>query len=82
MVEKRLENLPDETLVLAAMLGDLRSFDVLALRYRSAAYRVAQVVAGNELAEPYRNSFKLFSAIAIRARAPKGNLYIVRAPST
>ena len=49
--ETRLDNLPDETLVLAAILGDLRSFDVLALRYRSAAYRVAQVIAGSELAE-------------------------------
>lgn len=46
-----MDNLPDETLVLAAALGDLRSFDVLALRYRRAAYRAAQVVAGNELAE-------------------------------
>ena len=51
MAEVKADNLPDETLVLAAALGDLRSFDVLALRYRSAAYRVAQVVAGNELAE-------------------------------
>jgi RNA polymerase sigma-70 factor (ECF subfamily) len=49
--ESRLDNLPDETLVIAAMLGDLRSFDALALRYRAAAYRVAQAVAGTELAE-------------------------------
>ena len=46
-----LDNLPDETLVIAAILGDLRSFDVLALRYRSAAYRVAQAITGAELAE-------------------------------
>jgi len=46
-----LDNLPDETLVIAAIIGDLRSFDVLALRYRSAAYRVAQAIAGAELAE-------------------------------
>jgi len=45
------EKQPDEVLVLAAILGDLRSFDALALRYRAAAYRVAQVIAGNELAE-------------------------------
>ncbi|MGH9843577.1 MAG: RNA polymerase sigma factor [Blastocatellia bacterium] len=51
MAEAKMDNLPDETLVLAAALGDLRSFDVLALRYRRAAYRAAQVVAGNELAE-------------------------------
>src|SRR5262249_365695 len=45
------EKLPDETLVLGGMLGDLRSFDTLVLRYRSAAYRVAQVIAGSESAE-------------------------------
>jgi RNA polymerase sigma-70 factor (ECF subfamily) len=49
--ETKLDNLPDEMLVLAAILGDLRSFDVLALRYRPAAYRVAQAIAGDELAE-------------------------------
>src|SRR5262245_6369564 len=38
-------------LAIAAILGDLRSFDALALRYRSAAYRVAQSRAGNEVAE-------------------------------
>jgi RNA polymerase sigma-70 factor, ECF subfamily len=51
MASKQHEKQPDEMLVLAAILGDLRSFDVLALRYRAAAYRVAQVIAGNELAE-------------------------------
>jgi RNA polymerase sigma-70 factor (ECF subfamily) len=49
--ESRLNNLPDETLVVAAILGDLRSFDVLVLRYRAAVYRVAQAIAGTELAE-------------------------------
>jgi RNA polymerase sigma-70 factor, ECF subfamily len=55
MADSKLDNLsddaPDAVLVLAAILGDLRSFDVLALRYRAAAYRVAQTIAGNELAE-------------------------------
>jgi RNA polymerase sigma-70 factor (ECF subfamily) len=51
MAKTRPENLPDETLVIAAILGDLRSFDALVLRYRAAAYRVAQSIAGNELAE-------------------------------
>jgi len=51
MAETRLENLADEMLAIAAMLGDLRSFDALALRYRAAAYRVAQSIAGNDLAE-------------------------------
>ncbi|HKX31693.1 MAG TPA: RNA polymerase sigma factor [Blastocatellia bacterium] len=45
------ENLPDEMLAMAAILGDLRSFDALVLRYRAAAYRVAQSIVGNELAE-------------------------------
>src|SRR5262245_22004127 len=51
MPELKLDNLPDEALVIGAMLGDLRSCDTLVLRYRSAAYRVAQVIAGGELAE-------------------------------
>ena len=51
MAETIPENLPDEMLAIAAILGDLRSFDILALRYRAAAYRVAQSIAGNELAE-------------------------------
>jgi len=51
MASKQHEKQPDEMLVLGAILGDLRSFDVLALRYRAAAYRVAQVIVGNELAE-------------------------------
>ena len=51
MAELEFDNLPDAALVLAAILGDLRSFDVLALRYRAAAYRVAQSIAGAELAE-------------------------------
>ena len=45
------EKLPDEMLVGLAILGDLRSFDVLALRYRAAVFRVAQVHANKELAE-------------------------------
>src|SRR5215212_5433689 len=51
MAEPKLEKLPDEMLALAAVLGDLRSFDALVLRYRRAAYRVAQSIAGAELAE-------------------------------
>jgi RNA polymerase sigma-70 factor, ECF subfamily len=56
MAKTRPENLPDEMLVIAAILGDLRSFDALVLRYRAATYRVAQSIignsgAGNELAE-------------------------------
>lgn len=55
MADSKFDNVPDTApdavLVLAAILGDLRAFDVLALRYRAAAYRVAQTIAGNELAE-------------------------------
>ena len=47
----RPDKQPDEALVIAAMLGDLRSFDEPALRYRTAAFRVARAVAGAELAE-------------------------------
>jgi RNA polymerase sigma-70 factor, ECF subfamily len=48
---KTRDNLPDEALVVAAILGDLSSFDALVMRYRSAAYRVAQSIAGVDLAE-------------------------------
>lgn len=47
----RPDKQPDESLVMAAMLGDLRSFDELVMRYRTAAFRVARAVAGAELAE-------------------------------
>lgn len=49
--ETRLDKQPDEVLVMTAILGDLRSFDELARRYRAAAFRVARAVAGAELAE-------------------------------
>ncbi|MCI0663320.1 MAG: RNA polymerase sigma factor [Acidobacteria bacterium] len=48
---KTRDNLPDEALVVAAILGDLSSFDVLVMRYRAAAYRVAHSIVGVELAE-------------------------------
>jgi RNA polymerase sigma-70 factor (ECF subfamily) len=51
MADQSHENQADEILVIAAILGDLRSFDALALRYRPACYRVAQSIIGNELAE-------------------------------
>lgn len=43
--------LPDEVLVVAAILGDLDAFDELALRYRSAVVRTAQSIVGRENAE-------------------------------
>ncbi len=47
----RPEKQPDELLVMAAILGDLKSFDELVNRYRAAAWRVARAVAGHDLAE-------------------------------
>ncbi len=43
--------LPDEVLVVAAILGDLDAFDELALRYRAAVVRTAQSIVGRENAE-------------------------------
>lgn len=43
--------LPDEVLVMAAILGDISAFDTLVLRYRPAVVRVAQAIVGTELAE-------------------------------
>ncbi len=37
---------PDEVLVVAAILGDLRAFDELALRYRPAVLRLADEIVG------------------------------------
>jgi RNA polymerase sigma-70 factor, ECF subfamily len=51
MAKGRPDSLPDEALVVAAILGDLQSFDALVMRYRSATYRVAQSIAGSEAAE-------------------------------
>lgn len=45
------EDIPDEMLVVAAILGDLSAFDELALRYRAAVVRVAQSIVGREDAE-------------------------------
>lgn len=42
---------PDEVLVVAAILGDLDAFGELALRYRAAVVRSAQVIVGREDAE-------------------------------
>jgi RNA polymerase sigma-70 factor (ECF subfamily) len=44
-------DLPDEVLVMAAILGDISAFDTLVLRYRPAVVRVAQAIVGAELAE-------------------------------
>lgn len=43
--------LPDEVLVVAAIVGDLKAFDQLVLRYRAAVMRVATGIVGREHAE-------------------------------
>ncbi len=45
------EEIPDELLVVAAILGDLSAFDELASRYRAAVVRTAQSIVGREDAE-------------------------------
>ena len=42
---------PDEVLVVAAIVGDLKAFDQLVLRYRAAVMRVAMSIVGREDAE-------------------------------
>ncbi|MBZ5500123.1 MAG: sigma-70 family RNA polymerase sigma factor [Acidobacteriia bacterium] len=42
---------PDEILVVAAILGDLAAFDVLARRYRSAVFRTARTIVPPEDAD-------------------------------
>ena len=46
----RLES-PDEVLVMAAILGDLESFEELVLRYRAAVVRLASTIVGKDYAE-------------------------------
>ncbi|MBN1568287.1 MAG: RNA polymerase sigma factor [Acidobacteria bacterium] len=43
--------IPDEVLVVAAILGDLAAFDELVLRYRPAVMRTAQMMVSREDAE-------------------------------
>ncbi|HEX8071843.1 MAG TPA: RNA polymerase sigma factor [Pyrinomonadaceae bacterium] len=45
------EAVPDEVLVVAAMLGDLSAFDELCARYRAAVVRAAQAIVGRADAE-------------------------------
>ncbi len=44
-------DVPDEVLVVAAMLGDLSAFDELCVRYRMAVVRAAQAIVGRADAE-------------------------------
>jgi RNA polymerase sigma-70 factor, ECF subfamily len=50
MANERRET-PDESLVLAAIVGNLEAFDELVSRYRAAVVRSAQAIVGREHAE-------------------------------
>jgi RNA polymerase sigma-70 factor (ECF subfamily) len=51
MAEEKVQETPDEILVVAAIIGDLKAFDELVLRYRSAVVRLAQSITTREDAE-------------------------------
>src|ERR671927_1464607 len=51
MAQDESVEVPDEVLVVAAMLGDLSAFDELCARYRAAVVRAAQSVVGRSDAE-------------------------------
>src|SRR5918911_2889006 len=44
-------DVPDEVLVVAALMGDLSAFDELCARYRAAVVRTAQAIVGRADAE-------------------------------
>ena len=48
---KSADDVPDEMLVVAAILGDFDAFDRVASRYRAAVVRAAQAIVGREDAE-------------------------------
>lgn len=51
MAEEKAQETPDEILVVAAIIGDLKAFDELVLRYRAAVVRLAQSITTREDAE-------------------------------
>src|ERR671933_2461697 len=51
MTQDESVDVPDEVLVVAAMLGDLSAFDELCARYRAAVVRAAQGIVGRADAE-------------------------------
>jgi RNA polymerase sigma-70 factor, ECF subfamily len=66
---------PDEILVVAAILGDLDAFDVLALRYRAAAIRTARLIvppddADDVAQEALLLAFKALPALEEPAKFP------------
>lgn len=51
LMENEKEAIPEEVLVVAAILGDLKAFDQLVMRYRQAVLRLAQSITGQENAD-------------------------------
>lgn len=51
MAEEKAQETPDEILVVSAIIGDLKAFDELVLRYRAAVVRLAQSITTREDAE-------------------------------
>lgn len=75
MAGAETKELPDEVLVMAAILGDIGAFDTLVLRYRPAVVRVAQAIVGAELAEDVAQealltAFKALPTLAEPKRFP------------
>lgn len=72
---KRDDEVRDEVLVLAALLGDLDSFDQLAARYRPAVVRTACSIVGRDNAEDVAQealllAFKALPSLEDPARFP------------
>jgi RNA polymerase sigma-70 factor (ECF subfamily) len=61
------EEIPDELLVVAAILGDLSAFDDLASRYRAAVVRTARSIVGREDAEDVAQDALLLAFKALPA---------------
>jgi RNA polymerase sigma-70 factor (ECF subfamily) len=64
---KASADLPDEVLVVAAILGDLAAFNELVLRYRAAVVRLAQTIVGREDAEDVAQEVFLLAFKALPA---------------
>ena len=80
---KSQRELPDEVLVVAAILGDLDAFDELTLRYRPAVVRTAEAIVGREDAEDVAQdsillAFKALPSIDDPSRFPAWLTVITR----
>ncbi|HZS46664.1 MAG TPA: RNA polymerase sigma factor [Blastocatellia bacterium] len=80
---KPISKLPDDVLVISAILGDIIAFDELVIRYRPAVYRVAQSIAGDTLAEDivqdsFLLAFKALPSVEDPAKFPSWLYAITR----